>query len=159
MPLYPNRIRLSDEKKGNENILVALCANNYVHFGGLLARSDLYVIGAQLRWWNTKTVSVAEKENTLAFTSCVFTRLNPLAPSGGSPHALDEPESAATSIGSVMLSHDLLNSLAGLIGVVERDDANVVVEYVRLDNAVHKVAADESELTINGCGSTTGEVP
>lgn len=58
-----------------------------------------------------------------------------------------------------MLAHDWLDSLGGFIGVVEWDGANIVVKDVGLDNAVEKSAADEAELTVNGCSSSSDVVP
>ena len=58
-----------------------------------------------------------------------------------------------------MVAHDLLDSLGGLIGVVEGDERDKVVEHVGLDDSVHEVAADETELAIDGRGSATGIVP
>lgn len=58
-----------------------------------------------------------------------------------------------------MLAHYWLDGLGGLIGVVEWDRRNVVVEDVRLDDAVQEVAADEAELAVDGSGSATGKVP
>ena len=58
-----------------------------------------------------------------------------------------------------MLAHDWLDSLGGFIGVVEWDGANVVVEDVGLDNAVEKGAANEAEVSVNGCSSSSDVVP
>jgi hypothetical protein len=49
-----------------------------------------------------------------------------------------------------VLAHDRLNSLGGLVGVVEGDCADVVVEYVGLDDAVEELSSDEAELAVNG---------
>jgi hypothetical protein len=107
--------------------LIAISTNNNVHFSSLLSRSDLNLLGAQLRRWDTETITVTEEKDTLAFTSSVLRWLNPLAPSGGSPHALDEAKGTTACVGSVVLAHDWLDGLAGLIGVVEGDDTDVVV--------------------------------
>lgn len=58
-----------------------------------------------------------------------------------------------------MLSHDWANGICGLVGVVERNGGNVVVQNVSLDDAVEEVAADEAKFTVDGGGSTAGEVP
>jgi hypothetical protein len=56
-------------------------------------------------------------------------------------------------------AHHRLNGLGGLVGIVEGDGADIVVQHVRLDNAVEEVAADEAKLTIDGGSATTDEVP
>lgn len=58
-----------------------------------------------------------------------------------------------------MLAHDGLDGLGGLVGVVEGDAADVVVQDVRLDDAVQQLAADEAHLAVNGGGSAADEVP
>jgi hypothetical protein len=58
-----------------------------------------------------------------------------------------------------VLAHDGLDGLGGLVGVVEGDGGDVVVEDVGLDDAVEDLAADETELAVNGGGGTTGKVP
>jgi hypothetical protein len=56
-------------------------------------------------------------------------------------------------------AHDALDGLASLIGVVEGDVADIVVQNVGLDDTVEDVATDETEVTIDGGGGSTGEVP
>ena len=58
-----------------------------------------------------------------------------------------------------MLTHDRLDGLGGLIGVVERNGADVVVENVSLDDAVKKGAANESKFTVDSCCGATDVVP
>lgn len=58
-----------------------------------------------------------------------------------------------------MLTHDRLDGLGGLIGVVERNGADVMVKNVSLDNAVKESAADESKFTVDSCRGTTDVVP
>jgi hypothetical protein len=43
--------------------------------------------------------------------------------------------------------------------VVEGDGRDVVVQDVRLDDAVHQVAADEAELAVDGGRGAAGEGP
>lgn len=43
--------------------------------------------------------------------------------------------------------------------MVEGDGADVVVQDVGLNDAVEEVAADETELAVNGRGGTTSEGP
>ena len=61
--------------------------------------------------------------------------------------------------GAVVGAHDLLDGFAGFVSVVEGDGADIVVENVGFDDSVEDVAADETEIAINGCCGTTGEVP
>jgi hypothetical protein len=58
-----------------------------------------------------------------------------------------------------VLAHDLLDGLGGLIGVVERDGADIVVEDVGLDDAVEELSTDEAEFAIDGCSCTTDIIP
>ena len=58
-----------------------------------------------------------------------------------------------------MTTHDRLDGLGSLIGVVERNGADVVVKNVGLDDTVKKSASDESEFTIDGCCGSTNIVP
>jgi len=56
-------------------------------------------------------------------------------------------------------AHDGLDGLGGLVGVVEGDLADVVVQDVGLDDAVEEVAADEAELAIDGGSAAADVVP
>jgi hypothetical protein len=56
-------------------------------------------------------------------------------------------------------AHDWLDGLSGLISVVERDRADVVVKNVGFDDAVEESAADEAKFSVNGCSGTTNIVP
>lgn len=58
-----------------------------------------------------------------------------------------------------MLPHHGFDRLGGLVRVVEGDGADVVVEDVRLDDAVEELAADETELAIDGGGRAAGVGP
>jgi hypothetical protein len=58
-----------------------------------------------------------------------------------------------------VLAHDGLDGLGGLVGVVEGDGGDVVVEDVGLDDAVEDLATNEAELAVNGSGGATSEVP
>lgn len=58
-----------------------------------------------------------------------------------------------------MLTHDWLDGLGCLVGMVERNGADVVVKNVGLDDTVEKSAADEAKFTVDGCCGTTDVVP
>ena len=58
-----------------------------------------------------------------------------------------------------MLTHDWLDSLGGLVSVVEGDGADIVVEDVCLDDAVHELATDEAKLAVDGCSSAASVGP
>jgi hypothetical protein len=58
-----------------------------------------------------------------------------------------------------VLAHDRLDSLGSLVGVVEGDAADVVVEDVSLDDTVEKVSADKTHLTIDSGSGTADKVP
>lgn len=85
--------------------------------------------------------------------------LDPLAHAGRLVHGLDEADGAVGNVGAVVAAHDGLDGLGGLVGVVEGDGADVVVQDVCLDDAVQQVAADESELAINGRGGALDKGP
>ena len=75
------------------------------------------------------------------------------------PNGTDEAQSSALGVGAVVLAHDGLDGLGGLISVVEGNGANVVVEDVGLDDAVQDVTADEAHITVDGSSGTTDKVP
>ena len=51
-----------------------------------------------------------------------------------------------------MRTHDGLDGLGGLVGVVEGDGGDVVVQHMGFHNAVQQLAADEAEFAVDGCG-------
>lgn len=51
-----------------------------------------------------------------------------------------------------MVPHHGLDRLSRLVRMVEGDGADVVVEHVRLDDAVEELAANEAEFAVDGCG-------
>lgn len=54
-----------------------------------------------------------------------------------------------------MTAHDLLDGFARLVGVIERDRGDVVVQDVSLNDAVHQLSADKPKLAIDsGSGAT-----
>lgn len=108
---------------------------------------------------NTNTVGVTEEQNTLALTTGTRGRLDPLAGAGTGPQSLEEASPAGVGLCAVVVAHHGLDGLAGLVGVVERDGADVVVQHVGFDDTVEDVAADEAEVTVDGGGSTAGKVP
>lgn len=58
-----------------------------------------------------------------------------------------------------MLAHDGSDSIRGLVGIVEGNAADVVVEDVGLDDTVEKMTTDETEFAIDGSSGATDEVP
>lgn len=82
-----------------------------------------------------------------------------MAPASACPESLEEANGAVAGVTAVVSSHDWLDGLGGLVGVVEGDGGDVVVEDVGLDDAVKQVTTDETELAVNGCGGTTGKGP
>lgn len=119
---------------------------------GLLLRSDL--VGG-----DTVAVAVAVEEDVGVLALGAVVGLDPLAPAGGLVDGAEEAPAATLDVGTVVLAHDGLDGLGSLVGVVEGNGGDVVVEDVGLDDAVEDLAADEAELAVNGCGGTTGEVP
>lgn len=107
----------------------------------------------------SETVAVPEEEDALGRTLSALSRLDPLAPAGALPHGLDEADRSLGCVGAVVTAHDRLDSLGGLVGVVEGDGAHVVMKNMGLDDAVEEVAADEAKLAIDGGGAATDVVP
>ena len=58
-----------------------------------------------------------------------------------------------------MRTHDGLDGLGGLVGVVEGDGGDVVVQDMGFHNAVQQLAADEAEFAVDGCGGAAGVGP
>lgn len=86
-------------------------------------------------------------------------RLDPLAHACALVHGLDEANGSVNGIGTVVTAHDRLDGLGGLVGVVEGNGADVVVQNVGLDDTVQQVAADEAKLTVNGCSGALDKGP
>lgn len=108
---------------------------------------------------STETVPVAEKQDAFAFALSVLAGLNPLTPAGTTPHCLEKTQGAVLGVGTVVASHNLLDSLRGFVGVVEGYGGDVVVENVRLNNTVKELTTNETELAINGGGSAANVSP
>lgn len=115
--------------------------------------------GLELQWRRAQVVAVAEEVNGAALADGALGGLNPLAPAGAVPHAAQEPEGAALSVGAIVAAHDGLDGLRSLVGVVEGDGADVVVKDVRLDDTVQELSANKAKLTIDGGGSAANVVP
>lgn len=102
---------------------------------------------------------VAEEEDAFVFALGSLRRLHPLAPSGALPHAPQESDGSIFDIGAVVLAHDGLDGLGGLVGVVEWDGGYKVVKDVGFDNTVQEMTTDEAKLAVDGCGSTARKCP
>ena len=113
----------------------------------------------ELGWWDTETITVAEEQHLRILAPGTGIRLNPLAPSRTLEQGLDEADRAALSIGPVVLAHDWLDGVRCLVGVIEWDRGDVVVQDMGFYDAVEDVATDKAELTIDRSSSTTSEVP
>nr|POF17551.1 hypothetical protein CFP56_12965 [Quercus suber] len=118
-----------------------------------------HALGGDLGRGRAEAVAVAEEEDVGVGALGALVGLDPLAPAGGAPDGLEEAEGAAADVGAVVVAHDLLDGLGGLVGVVEGDGGDVVVQHVGLDDAVHEVAPDEAELAVDGGGGAAGERP
>lgn len=128
--------------------------------GGALVSSRFRLLGSSnLGGGNTDAIDVAEEQNAFALALGAIGGLNPLAGAGRGPHGLEEASPASVGLGAVVLAHDGLNGLAGLVGVVEGDVADIVVQHVGLDDAVEDVTTNEAEVTVDGGSSAAGEVP
>ena len=82
-----------------------------------------------------------------------------MADTGAGPESLEESSPASVGLRAVVRAHDLLDGLAGLVGVVEGDGADVVVQDVGLNDTVQDVTADEAKVTVNGGRGSASEVP
>ena len=85
--------------------------------------------------------------------------LDPLTVLGRNPYGAEEPPDATLGIGTVMLAHDRYDGLSSFFTMVKWHLGEVMVDNMRLDNAVHEVAANETKVAVNCRGSTTGESP
>ena len=137
--------------QANHLLVVAVTTKGHARLGGARSR--------QLGRRNTKAVAVSEEENTLALTLSTLGRLDPLAPSGAVVHGLEEANGTVLNIAAVVLAHDRLDSLGGLVSVIEGDGRDVVVENVGLDDAVKEIAADETELAVDSGSGSASEGP
>lgn len=127
---------------------------------GRWSRSRCRLFGSgNLGGRNTDAVDVAEEQDTLGLALRAVGGLNPLAGTGRGPHGLDEASPAGVGLGTVVLTHDGLDGLAGLVGVIEGDAADIVVQDVGLNDTVEDVATDEAEVTVDGGSSAAGKVP
>jgi len=113
----------------------------------------------KLRRLHPKPIPVAEKQHLLPLAFGALGRLDPLTPARAPPHGLEESEGAAGRVGAVVAAHDGFDGLGRLVGVVEGDGGDVVVQDVGLDDAVEEVPADEAEFPVDGRGGAAGEVP
>lgn len=58
-----------------------------------------------------------------------------------------------------MLSHDGLNRLCGQLGIIKRYGRDVMMQNMRLDDAMEDVAADKTEFAVDCGRSAAGEGP
>lgn len=102
---------------------------------------------------------IAVEENAFVFALGALRRLHPLAPSRALPHAPHESDGSTFDIGAVVLAHDGLDGLGGLVGVVEWDGGYEVVKDVSFNDTVEEMTTDEAKLAVDGCGSTARKCP
>lgn len=122
-------------------------------------RADLVALFLELHGGNTDTVGVTVEEDAGVLALGSRRGLDPLADTSAVPHGLEEAKRTSVGVRPVVGTHDLLDGLAGLVGVVEGNGAHIVVKDVSLDDAVEDVAANEAELAVNGGSSATSKVP
>jgi hypothetical protein len=106
-----------------------------------------------------QTISIPVEQNFLLLTLGTLERLNPLAGAEAGPHALEETQATILGIAAIMLAHNWLDGLGGLISMVKWDSADIVMQNVGLDDAVEELAADEAEFAVDGCCSATSVCP
>lgn len=127
----------------------------------LLVRADDHALGNRRlsRRLGAETVVIPEEEDALSLSDSTIAGLYPLAHAGALVKSLDEADGSFSHVCLVVPTHDGLNGLGGLVRVVEGDGADVVVQHMSLDNAVHQVAANEAKLSVDGGGGAAHEVP
>lgn len=167
LTILPRRNEGGKRRKQGENFFVRISYRGYFFFFDpaktptnsscphVKSRGLLRKLGRG----HADTVRVTVEENRLAFSLGSHSGLNPLAYSGASPEGLEESGPARVCFRAVMQPHYLLNGLAGLVGVVEWDGADIVVQNVCLDNTVENVTANKSEVAVNSGSCSAGEIP
>ena len=100
----------------------------------------------------SQPIPIPKEHNPLPLSLNTLIWLDPLTPPGGTPHGLQETQRTPLNIRSIVTAHNRLDGLGGLVRVVEGDGGDVVVQHVRLDDAVEDVAPDEAEFAVDGCG-------
>jgi len=58
-----------------------------------------------------------------------------------------------------MMTHYLFNRFRGFLGMIERDNRDVVVDNMCLNNPMKQRPSDKPKITIDGCCSSCSEVP
>ncbi len=115
--------------------------------------------GLHLQRRHTQTVPVAEEQDPLALALRAFRRLDPVAHPGALPQALQESHRSTFHVRAVVFAHDGLDGLGGLVGAVEGNGRDKVVEDVGFDDPVEQVAADEAEFPVDRRGRATSKSP
>ena len=110
-------------------------------------------------WRHAQAIPIAVEQNTGVFACGAFHWLYPVTPAERFPHALEEAEGAVLGVTSIVTAHDLLDGLGGFVGIVKGDGADIMVENMSLDDAVHQMSANEAEFTVDGRRSTTSVRP
>lgn len=75
------------------------------------------------------------------------------------PQTAQEAHRPVLGIRAVVSSHHGFDSLGGLVGIVEWDGADEMMQDVSFNDAVEEMTPNESKLTVDGCGGTTGKIP
>ena len=119
----------------------------------------LFTGSGDLRGRHAKTIPVAVEQHARVLALGAIVRLDPLAPTRAIVQCFQEADRSAFRIRPVMLAHHWLDGFSSLIGVVERDGGDVMVQDVSLDDAVEQLTADEAELAIDGRCGAAGKVP
>ena len=103
---------------------------------------------------NAQPVPISVEENVSSQPFSSIARFNPLTPPSARPQAFQEAYSAVLGIRPVMGAQNRLYSFCRLIGMIEWDHRNVVMEDMSFDNAVEQRTTYEAEFSIDGrCGS------
>lgn len=100
------------------------------------AHLDLFRRVGHLGWLDAQAVPVSEEKDTLALALSLGRWLDPLAPTSAQVHGLEETNGTILDIAAVVPAHNWLDGLGSLVGVVEWNGRDVVVEDVGFDDAV-----------------------
>ena len=113
--------------------------------------------GRKLHRWHSQAVSVAEKQHSSSLRA--LTLLHPLTPSTAVPHAAEKVKEPFGLAFPIVIAHDRFDGRGGFLAVVEGNGGDVVMQDVRIGDAVHDGVREEGDVTVNGRGGTPGKGP
>lgn len=82
-----------------------------------------------------------------------------MAPLRSVPQALQESNGATLRVAAVVTTHHRLDSFACLVGMVEGNETDIMVENVGFDDSMEELSTNESEFAVDCRRGTTGVGP